>query len=209
MPQITDLKIQKKRDRVNVYVDGKYSFSLDYESYYKSGLKINQTISEDKIKNISCQGDFQKILDKILAFANIRPRSMWEFENWMKRKKVENSIKKDLFEKLRKFGFVDDYKFGQWWIDQRREFRPKPKRVLRIELVRKGLDKNIIRELLQDTTVNEEKLAKKIVKKNLYRWKKYDISVRKNKAISYLVRKGFDWATARKVYEICEFDQEG
>ena len=39
---------------------------------------------------------------------------------------------------------TNDLKFAKWWVEQRGNFRPKPKRILKIELTKKGIVKEII-----------------------------------------------------------------
>jgi len=40
MPVITSIKAQKNQKRVNIYLDGKFSFGLDLENFMKLQLKV-------------------------------------------------------------------------------------------------------------------------------------------------------------------------
>ena len=45
MPIITAIKSQKKKERVNVYLDDKFGFGIDLENFIKLGLKVEQELT--------------------------------------------------------------------------------------------------------------------------------------------------------------------
>ena len=55
--KITDIQIQKKnKEKVNIYVNDEYSFSMTIDGVIDNNLKINQEISEEeKIGRASCR----------------------------------------------------------------------------------------------------------------------------------------------------------
>jgi regulatory protein len=99
---------------------------------------------------------------------------------------------------------IDDEKFAKWWIEQRQNFRPKAKRVLQIELRQKGVGKEIIDEVLSETEVDEEKMAKELLAKREYKWKNLEPRVAKQKMSQYLAGKGFGWDVIERVLRISE-----
>ncbi|MFC1727565.1 hypothetical protein ACFL0Y_03510 [Patescibacteria group bacterium] len=42
MPQVTKITSQKSQKRVNIYLDGKFTFGLDMDNFIKAGLKVGQ-----------------------------------------------------------------------------------------------------------------------------------------------------------------------
>ena len=69
MPSITAIKPQKSKNRINIYLDGKFGFGLDLENFVKFGLKVEQELSEERIIEITKKAEFQKVFDRILFFA--------------------------------------------------------------------------------------------------------------------------------------------
>ena len=199
--QITQIKQQKDKNRVNIYLDGKFSFGIDLENYVKLGLRVEQELTQEQIDEITKKAEFHKTFEKILNFAMVRPRSEKEYKDWMKRKKVSETIHDGLLKKLENFELLNDSKFAMWWVEQRNNFRPKPVRVLKLELRNKGLDKNIIDDVFENTQVDEAKIAKDLLQKNQYKWNKYDTQIAKRKRIEYLGRKGFSWDVIKKAIE--------
>jgi len=193
VPKISAISPQKNGKRVNIYLDGKFGFGIDLENYVTLGLKVESELTDEKVKEIIKKAEFQKTLEKILKFATLRLRSEREVRGWLKRKKVHESLHKDLFDRLNHLDLVDDRKFTEWWVGQRLEFSPRAKRIIDYELRAKGIKKEVIDEVLSEVKVDEEGVAKTLLEKKSYRWKKISKLERKKKMTEFLARKGFSW----------------
>ncbi|MFH1863483.1 MAG: RecX family transcriptional regulator [bacterium] len=193
MPTVTSIKPQKNGKRLNIYLDGKFSFGIDLENFVKAELKVDQELPEEKIEEIIKKAQFQKTLDKLLRFTTLRPRSEKEISLWLRRKKVHESIREELFNRLKRLELVDDAKFALWWVGQRQAFRPKSLRILRQELGIKGIDKDIINEVLGSVKVDEGKIARELLAKKAYKWKSLPARNARQKMSQYLAGKGFGW----------------
>jgi len=199
MPSITAIKPQKSKNRINIYLDGKFGFGLDLENFVKFGLKVEQELSEERIIEITKKAEFQKVFDRILFFASLRPRSEKEVNNWLKRKKVDESFNNTLLEKLTKLELLDDEKFAVWWVEQRLQFKSKSKREIVMELRNKGIKKEVIEKVLEGSNLDETSSVKKLIEKNYYKWSKFPEKIRRQKMQMYLARKGFSWETIKRV----------
>ena len=204
MPVITQIKPQKKKNRVNIYLDGKFAFGLDLENLVKLGLKVEQELGEDEIEKIVKEAEFAKTFEKILRFSMLRPRSEKELYDWLKRKKVHLSLHKKIFERLKKLDLVDDEKFAKWWVDQRLNFRNKSVREITYELRLKGIEKDLINSALEEVKIDEVKSAKGLITKNFFRWRRFSTAERKVKILQYLLRKGFPFRVVKKAVEELE-----
>lgn len=199
MPIVTRIASQKNQKRVNVYLDDKFGFGVDLDNFVKLGLKVGQELTEERVGEVVKKAEFQKTLDKLLRFATLRPRSEKEIGDWMRRKKVHGSLHKKLFDKLKRLDLADDVRFAKWWVEQRQNFRPKSSRILKSELRIKGISKEIIDEVLEETQVDEVKIAGDLIEKKQYRWERFDRMAKKKKMQEYLARKGFGWEVVEKV----------
>lgn len=199
MPEVTLLKPQKDGKRVNVYLDGEFGFGIDLDNLVLNHIKIGSVLTNDEVKKIVRKAEFQKTLDKLLKFAMLRPRSEKEIDDYLKRKKVHESMWKDLFEKLKHFELLDDAKFAKWWVDQRLAFKKISGKVLKLELFKKGIDKEIIENVLEDTPIDEEKMARELLAKRAYKWEGLDARTAKQKKFRYLAGKGFDYEVVEKI----------
>ena len=193
MPVITSIKQQKNKGRVNVYLDDKFGFGIDLDNFVLLHLKVNQELTDDEVEKVVRKAEFQKTLDKLLRFVMVRPRSEKEYKEYFRRKKVHESMHEELLEKLKHFELLDDLKFAKWWVEQRGNFKPKPKRILKIELTKKGIIKEIIDTVLGETEVNEEKMARELLTRKAYKWINLPEREARQKMSQYLAGKGFGW----------------
>ena len=192
MSVITSIKQQaKKENRINVYLDNKFGFGIDLDNFVLAGLKVGQELTDEEIETIVKKAEFQKTLDKLLRFATLRPRSTKEVRDWFYKKKVHESIQNQLLEKLINLELLDDKKFALWWIDQRNSFKPRSKRLLSMELSQKGIDRETISEIMEESTIDEYQVALKLATKKS--------RLDKEKMVGYLSRKGFSWEIVEKV----------
>ncbi len=198
MPIITSIKSQKKKNRVNIYLDGKYGFGIDLENFVKLGLKLNQELTDEGIGDIVKKAEFQKTLDKLLRFATLRPRSEKEIKDYFRRKKVHESLHPKLFDRLNRLELIDDEKFAKWWVDQRLAFKAKSLRALNYELRTKGIEKDIIQKVLGETKIDEEKIARELLEKKAYKWHALPRRQAGQKMLQYLAGKGFSWEIIEK-----------
>lgn len=206
MATITSLKPQKNKKRVNIYLDDKFGFGLDLENFMKLHLKVEQELSDEEIKEIVKVAEFQKTLDKLLAFAMFRPRSEKEIRDWFRRKKIHESMQKDLFNKLKRFELLDDVKFARWWVDQRIQFRKKTKKIIKMELQIKGIGRDVIEEALGEVKIDEGKIARELLEKKHYKWQKFEGRERRQKMAEYLLRNGLGWDEAESAID--DYDQK-
>lgn len=203
MPKITKISQQKSKDRVNVYLDHKFGFSLDLENFVKYNLKAGQELSRSDIEAIKSKGDLARFTEQLVKFACLRPRSRWEIERWLARKKIPKEFKSKLIKKLEKFELLNDQKFAEWWIGQRIEFRPRSNAELTSELINKHIDKDTIKMVLGNANLNEVELATRVLRKHDYKWNRIkNEKERFRKMSQYLGRKGYSWDVIKKAISI-------
>lgn len=193
MPTVTSIKQQKNKKRLNIFLDYKYAFSVDLETFLKNGLKEGKEYNQEDVDALIKQSEFKKNLDKVLKFAMTRPRSEKEINDYFKRKKIPEVLQKDLFNQLNRFNLLNDLEFASWWINQRISSNRKSKKEIEFELLQKGIKRDTIVEVFSKINFNEYELAKKIMEKKISRWIGLDQKQRDFKLSRYLASKGFDW----------------
>lgn len=216
MGKITDITPQKKdKKRVNIFIDQDFAFGVSIELKFEKKLEVGKLLSERQVVNIVEDDQVERLFNKSLRLLSYRPRSEKEIRDHLLRKgklrgleksefedsQYENSIEKALL-KLKRLKQIDDKEFTVWWIDQRKKFKTRGVRAIKMELVQKGVDKDIISELLdQDDEEAEEELAVKASQKKIGSYNKLDKYEFRNKMGQYLSRRGFGWSTIKKVVD--------
>jgi len=198
--EITKIKPQKNKKRVNIYLGGKFVFGLDADNFLKAGLKVGQELSEKQVEDLVFKNEFQKLLNKVYRILSLRPRSEKEIKDYLIKKKATEKISQKIIEKLKKLGQINDNAFAIWWIEQRLTFRPRGKFGLRMELKQKGVNKKIIDKVIEQL-VDELPLARKVVQKKLKTYKNLPREDFYQKMSAFLARRGFSWPVIKQVVD--------
>lgn len=206
--KITRIKAQKNKKRVNIYLDGKFAFGLDADNFLKAGLKVGQKLTEKQVEDLIFKNEFQKLFDKTLRLISRRPRSEKEIYDYLKKNLLKRQtivglkrrISEDIIEKLKEMGVLGDEEFTRWWVEQRLTFRPRGKFGLTMELRQKGVDKEIIKKVVEEK-VEELPLVQKMAQKKLKAYKNLPKEERYQKMSAFLARRGFSWETIKKVVD--------
>ncbi len=97
--EITNLKIGvKDSNRINVFLDGKFAFSLTLAQVSDFGLKVGKKLSEDDVKEIESASSFGKLFQRSLEYALSRPHSEKEIRDYLKRKKMKREIEQKKYD---------------------------------------------------------------------------------------------------------------
>ena len=92
--KITDIKqAVRNENRVNIYVNGKYAFSLDVAQVVDMGVKIGRVISGEELANFKKASEFGKAYQRALEWVLMRPRSVRELKDYLKRREIQGEAK--------------------------------------------------------------------------------------------------------------------
>ena len=193
--KITALKQQVKNPgRVSIFVNEKYSFSLTINQVADYGVKKDLEISEAELKNFKKMSEDGKLAARALEWVLNRPHSVREFKDYMYRKKAEPELAGKLIEEFGAKGYLNDEAYGRWLIELRAR-TGKSNRAMSAELFAKGLDREVIGQILEEQEASEaERLRVLVAKKRpLSRYKNDD-----PKLIKYLTSQGFSYDLVRQ-----------
>jgi regulatory protein len=188
--KITDIKQQVKRQgRYSLYVDGKYSFSLSEPELMKSGIRIGREYTDVELEELQQKAVLDKANMRALDYLSRRPRSEWEVRDYLKRKEYDSPTIDIIVNKLSDYGYIDDIKFAQAWINNRRLLKPTSLRRLRQELMQKHVDKEVIAAALETDEGDEKSALQELIDKKQQQTRYQD----EQKLIAYLLRQGFNY----------------
>lgn len=211
MPKVTSVEPQKKNPhRYNIFLDGTFAFGADEDTVVNFRLIVGKEIPKDAIEKVLFETEVGKLMDRIYNLFSRRDRSEQEVRIYLKELSFKRKIKdKDelsdividaLIERLYSKGLLDDRRFAQNWVESRRKSKKKGSNALKAELYQKGISKDIIDDVLSEE-VDEESLAFEALQKKLKSWRNLEDLELKQKAVEFLVRRGFDYSLAKNVIE--------
>jgi len=193
---ITALRIQKKRaNRVNVFVDEEYAFSL--QDMVAAGLRRGQTLSDDEIASLQERDAAELAYERSLRYLSYRPRSEWELRHYLARKDTADEAIDQTVCRLLRARLLDDVQFAQFWVENRQTFRPRGPWGLRSELRQKGIDSAIIDSVLEE--VDETKGAWAAARRQVRRYRHLEKPVFTRRLMGFLQRRGFSYGVSREI----------
>lgn len=205
---ITALQLQKRNtERVNVFLDGDYAFSLSVIEAAK--LHKGQVLSEDEITRLTDADAVKKAVDSAARFLAYRPRSLAEVRRNLAQKGIPEAVIEAAIDRLSALGYLDDEAFARFWVENRNNFKPRGPRALRYELRQKGVANTIIDRVL-DEMLNVEVAAYQAAETRIRRLQGSTHQEFRQKVAAFLQRRGFNFETTRAVIEnlITELDAE-
>lgn len=193
---ISALRVQKKnKNRVNVYLDGRFAFGLAAGEAVK--LRRGQVLSDEAIAALQARDDVEQARQQALSFLEYRPRSVEEMRQHLDGKGHPPEAVSEVIARLTEAGLLDDRAFARFWLENRAEFRPRSARALRLELRRKGVPAEIVAEVLGEEH-DEDEAAYQAVLSAARRWRGLDAASFRRKAEGFLIRRGFSYQVAHE-----------
>ncbi len=196
MAKITAIEPQKRDpDRVNVYLDGEYAFSL--ARIVAAWLQVGNEIGEEKVTALKTGDAQERAYQQALLFLSYRARSTSEIRQNLRKHEIPADVIEQTIERLRAERLADDDQFAKAWVENRSTFRPRSRRALALELRQKGVPDEAVQSALTD--VDEEALAYEAARKRSRRLESLDWNEFRTKLSEFLARRGFSYSVAAPV----------
>ena len=193
--KITALKQQVKNpQRVSVFVDGKYSFSLSLDEILAEKLKTDLQIDEPRLKKLKRISEDGKLRARALEWLINRPHSTRELRDHLRRKKVGSELADKLVSEFTAKKYLNDSAYAKWLCELRGR-AGKSNRAIRSELFAKGVSREVIDEVLSESSDETQRLKILITKKQKQpRYKNDELKLKQ-----YLVRQGFSYQMVNNI----------
>jgi regulatory protein len=189
---------------VNVFLDGKFAFSLEAEVAVKENLQVGQELSEGDIEALAGVDLFQRCLNAALRYLDYRPRSEAELRERLRRRGFNGDNVETVLARLREQGLVDDLAFAEFWKDNRQSFSPRSQWLTRLELRQKGVAEDTIGQVVAG--VDDEDSAYRAAMSRARHLPLSDYQSFRRRLSEYLKRRGFDYRvinhTVPKVWQV-------
>ncbi len=88
--EVTDIKqAVKDQNRANIFVNGKFEFSLDLAQVVEFKIKVGKKISQDELGKFRSASQFGILYQRTLEWVLSRPHSIFETRDYLKRKRAK------------------------------------------------------------------------------------------------------------------------
>ncbi len=198
--KITLIEPQKKKGRYNIYIDNEFSFGVYEDTLVKFGLRKNDNIDEKKIMEIKNYDEFNYGKKIAYNYLKYRQRSEKELRDRLRKQKISNSNIEKILTFFRNHNFINDENFAKSMIGSIMSKKPAGKKLITQKLLQKGINKNVIFDLVELGIKDEVEEENAIILLNKYVKKlKEDPTEKKyQRAFRYLLSRGFSYDISEK-----------
>ena len=194
---------RKDEKNVSVYFDNGERLILSEDTFYNSGLRKGDEISEDRFSFFIEQNILYHIKQRALSYLARRFHSERELLIKLKQKSYEERLIKIVLNELREKSFIDDQVFANHFIEEKLKKKRWGKNKIRAALFSKGVSASIIDEVLKsfDSEEDQNEAALALAKKKYENLKKRETDNRKlkQKLIAFLLSRGFEYEISAEV----------
>lgn len=190
-----------RADKIHISVDGVYTMTVDATYWYGLGIKNKTEICEEELVQLKSRINSRCAFNKAIDLISRREHSRKELITKLKQRDY-GDVAESVADELERLGYLNDERFARMYTNELKERKKYGKRRIVQELYMKGIDRDIIDAVTEETEeVPEVAIAELINKK--YRNCLEDQKGR-NRVINGLIRLGYNFSDIKKV--ISEID---
>lgn len=195
--------VKKKRYLSDLYIDGELAFTLDSRTLLEEGVRKGVEVTDEALHCLVIMSQQRRAKEKALYFLGFRDHSKRELFNKLKRTEDEPACEYAI-EKMVELGYVDDERFARRYAEQLINVKHLSVRGVRQKLYEKGIDRDIIDEVIEEFDVDPKDNIRALVKRKYERYLNDEKGVKKT--VSALQRMGYGWSDINAV--IKEYTEE-
>ncbi len=208
---VTSIESQKHATtRYSIFLDGAFAFGIGRDLLLESGIAKGEFLDQDRLDAILAKDAVDRAVSAAMRALDQRMQTSQELRTRLLRKDFESATIDAALEKLTEYGFLNDERFAELWIENRLAHRPRGKRMLEQELRQKGIDREIVQETVSGMEIDDRTGALELARKRFKSVQGLPPDEQKKKLTGILARRGFDYGTIRATLEVIldrEFDE--
>lgn len=182
-----------KGDKIHISADGEYVTTVDEVFFYSLGIKENSEMSPSELNGIIEKTGERRAYNYAVSLLSRRDHTKKEISDKLRLKGYSQYID-SVTEKLTNQGYLNDERFAKMFVRELISLKGYGKRRIEQELIRKGVDRDTVREILSETEVPEGRINEIITKK----YSRYlDTEKGVQKTFNALMRLGYSYGEIR------------
>lgn len=204
------VSVQKSKNSKGLYsicLDDGTILSIPEEEYLRLNLYEKKEISKLELEDLRENIEFHAAKAVAIRFVALKLRC----ENEVREKLMQEGFSSDtadrVIHELKSLGYLNDILFVQKYIYDRSKLKPKSKRMLRLELMEKGISGEDIDSVLDEWKVDEASVAYGLAKKKFGKYDTHDEMILK-KIQLFLRHRGFSFDTIREAVRMLHEESE-
>lgn len=189
---MTITAIEPRRKSLSaVYIDGEFAVKLDTQTLIENRIKIGCEIDDEQLHSLIEKSNTRRAKEKALWLISYRDHSKKELIDKIKRTADEQSAQ-NAVERMEELGLVNDESFAKKYANELLNNKHISPKAARYKLIEKGIDKDLIDEILDEIPFNTYEQIQIIINKKYARCLNDEKGRRR--AVAGLQRMGYCWS---------------
>lgn len=177
------------------------------ENYWLSlGIAEKSEIDEETFFELENEIHRRRAFNKAVDLLATREHSRREIVTKLTQRGYEKEIAEETAEKLIEYGYLSDERYARLYARELKEKKKYGNGRIKQELFRKGIDRDIIENILSENDENEEEVICDILRRKYPRFAE-DEKI-KNRAINALLRYGYRIPEIKKAMNLFDNDAQ-
>ena len=203
---ITNIELCKRnKERSNIYIDNEFAFAVSNEIIYKFHLKIKSNIDMELIREVVKEDNYIKGKETSLRYIERSYKTENEVRKKLLDKEYEEETIDRVIEFLRNYNFINDNEYVERYLKEK--LKTYGYKYVYNKLIQKGIDRNIIETLYENSNKDDEESGAYELAKNKYKSliKSEETYLKAYKKLyDFLMRKGYSVNLVKSIVEdIC------
>ncbi len=191
---------ERKKGMSALFIDGEYALSIDTVTLVSSGKRQGSEITDEELYELIETSKANRAKEKALYLIEYRSRSRREIEEKLVPLYGETAAQTAV-ERLEQLGLINDEEYAREYATQLLENKKFGVRRAAFELMKKGIDKALAEEILEELAPDPTEQIIKVIEKKYSRC--LDDEKGRNRAINGLRSMGYCWEDIKQaLYEL-------
>ena len=182
---------ERKKSLTALYIDGEYAVSVDTMTFLSTGKKVGSEITDEELYDLIETSKYNRAKEKALYLIEYRNRTKKELFDKLVVLFGESASERAI-ERLEELGLINDEKYAREYAEILLDRKGFSRQRAEFELMKKGIDKDIIEEILDELEPDPVEQIKKLLETKFAR----RLSNEKDlaKTVNSLKAMGYRWS---------------
>ncbi len=190
--KITDVAVQQKnKNRVSVYADGEYCFSLDGADALRLGVKVGAEISQKDLETYNLESNLSKAKEKAFDIVTRKAVTEKELREKLRDKGYDKTICDIVINTMQEYNYINDSDYCERFLEYSVS-KGWGRSKIKFELKRRGVEDDLISAALDDFCDNPVERIYDILS---VKFAGVDLSdfKQKQRVVRFFASRGFDF----------------
>lgn len=178
---------------LKIYLDETHHVTAPTRLVNNLGLRIGLEIEANVIERLIVAEEMMRAKKIALEMLQEEIYSKSQMARHLGKEGFSDETIETIVTELIQSGHIRDRQFAEKWVKRRLKSNPRARKLLKMELIDKGVDTKTIEQVLNEVNENdEERLALQIAQKQAKKYRHLSNEVAQRRLHGYLARRGYN-----------------